>query len=288
MTLSPPSAAGGEGPLAIVCGGGSLPFAVADAAVRQGRKVLVFALTDWADPQRIAAYNHHWVRMGQYGRFKRLAQAEGCRDVVFIGAVGRPSMWLLWPDLGAVRILPRVLPLFKGGDNHLLSGLGRVFESEGFRLVGAHEIAPEILMPLGKVAGRDPTRTEQADIARGVELLRANAPFDIGQAVVVADNHVLAVEGPEGTDQMLARVAELRRSGRIRTPNGVGVLVKAAKVGQDQRLDLPSIGPRTVESAKRAGLAGIAVLAGSTVVAEPERLAVDAASAGIFVIGVSP
>jgi DUF1009 family protein len=85
---------------------------------------------------------------------------------------------------------------------------------------------------------------------------------------------------------MLARVAELRRSGRIRSTNGV--LVKAAKVGQDHRLDLPSIGPRTVESAKRAGLAGIAVLAGSTVVAEPERLAVDAASAGIFVIGVSP
>lgn len=287
MISAPPNAAGGEGPLAIVCGGGSLPFAVADAAIRQGRKVLLFALTGWADPQRIAAYNHHWVRMGQYGRFKRLAQAEGCRDLVFIGAVGRPAMWLLWPDPGTLRLLPRVLPLFKGGDNHLLSGLGRVFEGEGFRLVGAHEIAPEILMPLGKVAGRDPTDAEQADIARGVALLRATAPFDVGQAVVVAHNNVVAVEGPEGTDQMLTRVAELRRSGRIRTPNGVGVLVKAAKVGQDHRLDLPSIGPRTVESVERAGLAGIAVLAGSTVVAEPERLAVDAASAGIFVIGVS-
>src|SRR5262249_14617368 len=156
-------------------------------------------------------------------------------------------------------VLPRVLPLFKGGDNHLLSGLGRLFESEGFRLIGAHEIAPDILMPPGRLAGRDPTEAERADIAHGVELLRGTAPFDIGQAVVVADNHVLAVEGPEGTDQMLIRVAELRRNGRIRTPNGVGVLVKAAKVGQDHRLDLPSIGPRTVESVKRAGLAGIAV-----------------------------
>lgn len=288
MTASPPNAAGGEGPLAIVCGGGSLPFAVADAAIRQGRKVSLFALTGWADPQRIERYKHYWVRMGQYGRFKRLARADGCRDLVFIGAVGRPALWLLWPDLGTLRLLPRVLPLFKGGDNHLLSGLGRVFEGEGFRLVGAHEIAPEILMPLGKVAGRDPAGAEQADIARGVELLRATAPFDVGQAVVVADNLVLAVEGPEGTDQMLNRVAELRHSGRIRTPNGVGVLVKAAKVGQDHRLDLPSIGPKTVESVKRAGLAGIAVLAGSTVVAEPDRIAVDAASAGIFVVGVAP
>lgn len=288
MTASPSSAAVGEGPLAIVCGGGSLPFAVADAAVRQGRKVILFALTGWADAQRLAAYSHHWVRMGQYGRFKRLARASNCRDVVFIGAVGRPSLWLLWPDLEALRVLPRVVPLFKGGDNHLLSGLGRLFESEGFRLIGAHEIAPEILMPAGKLAGRDPSEAERADISRGVELLRATAPFDIGQAVVVANNHVLAVEGPEGTDQMLYRIAELRRSGRIRTPNGVGVLVKAAKVGQDHRLDLPSIGPKTVESASRAGLAGIAVLAGSTIVAEPERIAADAVKAGVFVIGVAP
>jgi DUF1009 family protein len=288
MTSPLPDAAGGEGPLAIVCGGGSLPFAVADAALQQGRKVLLFALRGWADPQRIAAYRHHWVRMGQYGRFKRLAQAEGCRDIVFIGAVSRPFLWLLWPDLGALRVLPRVVPLFKGGDNHLLSGLGRMFESEGFRLVGAHEIAPEILMPPGNLAGRDPSAAERADIARGMELLRAMAPFDVGQAVVVADNHVLAIEGPEGTDRMLGRVEELRRNGRIRTPRGAGVLVKAPKIGQDRRLDLPSIGPKTVESAQRAGLAGIAVLAGSTVVAEPERIAADAAAAKVFVVGVDP
>jgi DUF1009 family protein len=288
MTSPLPDAAGGEGPLAIVCGGGSLPFAVADAALRQGRKVLLFALRGWADPQRITAYRHHWVRMGQYGRFKRLAQTEGCRDIVFIGAVSRPSLWLLWPDLEALRVLPRVVPLFKGGDNHLLSGLGRMFESEGFRLVGAHEIAPEILMPPGNLAGRDPSAAERADIARGMELLGAMAPFDVGQAVVVADNHVLAIEGPEGTDCMLGRVEELRRDGRIRTPSGVGVLVKAPKIGQDHRLDLPSIGPKTVESAQRAGLAGIAVLAGSTVVAEPGRIAADAAAAKVFVVGVEP
>jgi DUF1009 family protein len=226
--------------------------------------------------------------MGQYGRFKRLAKADGCRDVVFIGAVNRPSLWLLWPDLEALRVLPRVVPLFKGGDNHLLSGLGRLFESEGFRLVGAHEIAPEILMPVGNLAGRDPSAAEQADINRGMELLRAMAPFDVGQAVVVAENHVLAIEGPEGTDQMLNRVEELRRKGRIRTPRGVGILVKAPKTGQDQRLDLPSIGPKTVESAQRAGLAGIAVLSGSTVVAEPDRIAADATAARIFVVGVAP
>jgi DUF1009 family protein len=117
-------------------------------------------------------------------------------------------------------------------------------------------------------------------------LLRATSPFDIGQAVIVAQNQVLAVEGPEGTDQALMRVAELRRSGRIRSPNGVGVLVKAAKVGQSHRIDLPSIGPQTVEGVARAGLAGIAVVAGTTIVADAERITAAADNAGVFVLGV--
>jgi len=109
--------------------------------------------------------------------------------------------------------------------------------------------------------------------------------FDVGQAVVVAGKHVLAVEAAEGTDAMLAHVAEMRASGRVRSAVGSGVLVKAPKQGQDRRFDLPSIGPQTVEGAARAGLAGIAVVAGSTIVAEPERLIAAANHANIFIIG---
>jgi DUF1009 family protein len=117
--------------------------------------------------------------------------------------------------------------------------------------------------------------------------LRAAGPFDVGQAVVVAGKHVLAVEAIEGTDQMLARVADLRANGRLRALAGPGVLVKAPKVGQDRRFDLPSIGPQTVEGVARAGLAGIAVLAGAAVIAEPGRLVRAADRANIFVVGVS-
>jgi hypothetical protein len=117
-------------------------------------------------------------------------------------------------------------------------------------------------------------------------LLDAISPFDVGQAVVVADARVLATEAAEGTDQMLARVADLRRSRRIAAPSGRGVLVKAAKRNQDRRLDLPSIGPRTVEGAARAGLAGIAVIAGSTVIAEADRIAEVADRERLFVVGI--
>ena len=150
-----------------------------------------------------------------------------------------------------------------------------MFEQQGFRLLGAQEVAPEILMPEGALGRARPSERDRADIALGFDYLRATGPFDVGQAVVVAGRHVLAVEAAEGTDQMLQRVAEMRKNGRVRTPAGTGVLVKAPKPGQDRRFDLPAIGPRTVEGVARAGLAGIAVAAGSSIVAEPEKLVRD-------------
>jgi DUF1009 family protein len=141
-------------------------------------------------------------------------------------------------------------------------------------------------MPEGPLGRERPHARDHADIAKGMALLDAISPFDVGQAVIVADARVLATEASEGTDQMLARVAELRRSGRIAEAPGRGVLVKAAKRNQDRRFDLPSIGPRTVEGAARAGLAGIAVLAGSTVLAEAARVAEVADRERLFVFGV--
>jgi UDP-2,3-diacylglucosamine hydrolase len=286
MSQGKPSTESAEA-LAIICGGGSLPFAVADAALRRGRRVVLIALRGWADPQRVAAYPHYWSWMGQFGRFLRVAAKEGCRDVVFIGSVARPSPWQMRLDLRALRLMPRILRLFRGGDDHLQSGVGRIFEEHGFRLLGPHEVAPELLMPSGALGARVPDAGDWNDVARGLALLRATSAFDIGQAVVVANNHVLAVEGPEGTDQMLARVAELRRSRRIQSPAGTGVLVKAPKIGQHPRIDLPSIGPKTVEGAVGAGLAGIAVVAGTTIVAEAERIAAAADRAKIFVVGIN-
>jgi UDP-2,3-diacylglucosamine hydrolase len=281
-----PHAPNAESALAIVCGAGSLPFALADAAARRGRRVVLFALRGWADPQRVAAYPHHWTWMGQFDRFMRLAADEGCRDIAFIGSVARPSLWKIRPDLRVLRLMPQILRLYRGGDDHLQSGIGKLFEQFGFRLVGPREIAPELAMPRGPLGSHTPGERDRADITQGLALLNATSPYDIGQAVVVAENHVLAVEGPEGTDRMLARVAELRRKGHIRSAMGTGVLIKAAKIGQDQRIDLPTIGPQTVEGAAAAGLSGVAVVAGSTIVAEPELIAAAADRAKLFVTGV--
>ena len=275
-----------ERPLAIICGGGSLPFAVADAVRRRGRRVVLFPLHRLADAGAVALFPHHWLYLGQYGRFRRLARAEGCRDIVLIGNVVRPALRHLRLDWVTVLLLPKIVRLFRGGDDHLLSGLARVFEAHQFRVVAAHELAPDILVRAGPLGIYRPSSRNLADIEYGLALIAAIGRFDVGQAVVIAGNRVLAIEAADGTDRMLKHVAALRREGRISLARGESVLVKAAKPGQDHRFDLPSIGPDTVDGAARAGLAGIAVVAGQTVIAEPERVAAIADSAGLFVFGV--
>jgi DUF1009 family protein len=275
-----------SGPLAIICGGGTVPFAVADAVARRGRPVVLFPVRGWADDARVANFPHHWIAIGQAGRFVRLAREAGCREIVFIGSAVRPPLRALRLDWLTLRYLLRVMASYRGGDDHLLSGVARIFEEQGFHLIGAHEVAPEILVPEGAIGARQPSERDRADIARALALLRATGPFDIGQAAVVADQYVLAIEAAEGTDDMLARIAALRAQGRIPTPVGVGVLVKAPKPGQDRRFDLPTIGPRTVEEVARAGLAGLAIVAGHTIIAEPAIVAQAATQAGLFVIGI--
>ena len=284
--LPQPDVSNPAGPLAIVCGGGAIPIAVAEAVRRSGRRVVLFPVRGWADPEAVERYPHHWIAVVQAGRFVKHARAEGCRDVVLLGAAVRPPFWSLRLDWTTLRILPAIYRSYRGGDDHLLSGVARMFQERGFRIVGVHEVAPEILIPSGRIGSLAPSQRDLSDIARGLELLRAIGPFDVGQAAVVANNQVLMVEGIDGTDNMLARIAELRERGRIPTAKGVGVLVKAPKPGQDRRLDMPAIGPKTVEAAARAGLAGIAVVAGSTIIAEPAEVARAADAAGLFVHGI--
>jgi len=286
--MSVARAEAGEGPLAIICGGGALPFAVADAVMRRGRGVVLFPVRGWVDPKAVARYPHHFIEIGRYGRFHRQAKAAGCRDLVMIGTVLRPALRDIRFDWEALRELPSVIRMFRGGDNHLLSILARLFEKRGFRFVGAHEVAPEILMPQGPIGGREPSARDRDDIEQGVALLSALGPFDVGQAAVIADNYVLAIEAAEGTDRMLARIAELRDQGRVRSAAGTGVLVKVPKPAQDRRFDLPAIGPATVAGAARAGLAGIAVMAGAAIVAEAAEVGAAADRAGIFVTGIAP
>jgi DUF1009 family protein len=275
-------------PVGLIAAGGIMPFAVADSLVGRGITPVLFAIRGACDAHKVARFRHHWISVGQLGRAARLCRTEGCRDLMFIGSLVRPALSEIRLDWGTLRALPQIWASFRGGDDHLLSGIGRILEGQGFRMVGIRDVAPDLLMPEGALAGAMPNKQAEADIAKGRDVLRALGPFDIGQAVVVIDGHVVGIEDIEGTDGLLARIAALRAAGRIRASSGRGVLVKAPKAGQDLRYDLPAIGPRTVEGAARAGLAGIAVSSGNTVMAEPQAMIAAADQASLFIVGVSP
>jgi DUF1009 family protein len=273
-------------PVGVIAGGGALPFAVADSLQARGIGPVLFALKGACDPVRVERYRHHWISVGQIGRATKLFRDEGCRDLIFIGTLQRPALSEIRLDWGTLRVIGHIMTSFRGGDDHLLSGIGRILEQDGFRMVGIRDVAPDVLMPEGCITRASPDPAGTADIEKGREVLRALSPFDIGQAVVVIDGHVVAVEDIEGTDGLLARVAWLRSAGRIRAKTARGVLVKAPKNGQDLRFDLPTVGPRTVEGVTKAGLAGIAIIAGHTIAVESQAMIEAADKAGLFIHGL--
>jgi UDP-2,3-diacylglucosamine hydrolase len=274
-------------PIGLIAAGGAMPFAVAESLSARGIDPVLFALKGVCDPQRVGRFRHHWIALGQLGRAVKLFRAEGCRDLVFIGTLVRPALSEIRLDWGTLRVLGQVWASFRGGDDHLLSGIGRILERDGFRMVGIKDVAPDVLMPEGALTRTVPDQNAASDIAKGREVLRALGAFDIGQATVVIDGHVVALEDIEGTDGLLARIARLREQGRIRAAAGRGVLVKAPKSGQDLRFDLPTIGPKTVAGVASAQLAGIAVIAANTIVVEPQAVVDAADAAGLFVTGLS-
>lgn len=273
-------------PVGLICGGGALPFAAADALIARGVQPVLMALNGFADAQRVAHYRHHWVAIGQFGRNVSLLRNEGCREVVFIGSLVRPSLKDVRFDLKTLFVLPKIIAAFRGGDDHLLTHIARIFEDEGFVMRGLHEIVPEFLLPQGHLTNIAPDESACADIAKGLAALASMAPHDIGQAVVVIDRNIVAVEGIEGTDAMLARVANLRKEGRLRSQTGRGVLVKAPKTQQDLRFDMPSLGPRTIEHVAQAGLVGLAAIAGHTLLVESQTTIALADRARLFFEGV--
>ncbi len=269
--------------IGIIAGSGALPIAVAADAHDAGRNPFIVALAGNAGPA-IERFPHAYVHIGQIGRMLRILRREGCTQLVFAGGLRRPNLFRIRIDGGFVRYLPQLLRLLKGGDDTVLRGVAHFFEDRGFEVLAAHEVAPRLLAPEGVFSRLSPGAEDMDDIRLGFKVTHELGLFDIGQAAAVARSYVLAVEAAEGTDAMLSRCRDLNSWGHKARK---GVLVKRPKPGQDRRLDLPAIGPRTVELAAEAGLAGIAVEAGAVLLADVEELVEKANKSGLFLYGVS-
>jgi UDP-2,3-diacylglucosamine hydrolase len=270
--------------VALICGGGDFPLVAARAAQSRGVEVFLLGLRGVASAA-IEDFPHVWLGLGQLGAAFREIFSREIRDVCFIGGLGRPEFSDLRLDWGGIKRLPEIARLFRGGDDHVLKGVIGLFEREGLRVVGVETLAPELLAGVGAMNSVAFPADLAEDLAFGRQCLGALSAFDCGQGLVVAQRRVIAIEAAEGTDAMLARVADLRTNRRWRAKGPAGLLVKAPKAGQDLRVDLPAIGPQTIAAAARGGLRGLAVAAGKVLVLDRAELARQADQAGLFLYG---
>jgi DUF1009 family protein len=275
-----------DGPIAILAGAGQLPIELVKHLERMGQEYRILAFRGFAAPE-LRRQAHADVDLLDLKTIMGLLDEWKPRAVSLVGAVRRPGFSALLGAYSLLRNRQEVKEVIARGDDQVLRGAVMLLEERGHRVVGAHELVPELVASSTLQGKRQPAEEDRRAIAIGLDLLNSLSAFDIGQAAIVAREHVLAIEGPEGTDRMLRRVRGLRRKWLgLRQREKGGVLIKAAKRGQDLRVDMPTIGPRTVSEAARAGLSGIAIGAGSTLVLDQEEALATADRLGLFLITV--
>lgn len=269
--------------LGIIAGGGSIPKMLVKHCQKIGREFFVLAIEGNAEADLIDDNNipHQWIRIGQAGTgFKRLAE-EQVKEVVMIGTIRRPSFKDLIPDIRTTAFFAK-LGLKSIGDDGILRALVKEIEEEGMTVRGIHEVMSELLVKDGILGRYKPDKQAQEDLRRGLEVATELGRLDVGQAVVVQQGLVLGVEGIEGTDELIRRCGNYRRKGEG------GVLVKLRKPQQDMRIDLPTIGARTIERAHETGLRGVVVHSGNGLIVNEAEVIRLADKYGIFIMGVNP
>lgn len=270
--------------LGLIAGGGGLPVEIAQHCERSGRPLFVIRLKGFAGTG-LAPYAGAEVGLAEIGKCMKALKRAGCRSICLAGNVARPDFTSLVPDLRGLMLLPKVIASARKGDDALLRLLVGEFEKEGFAVEGAHDVMEDLSLPAGVLGRHAPGEDDLADARHALRVARAIGQLDIGQASVVAHGLVLAVEAQEGTDALLARVADLPAHLKGKPGAGLGVLAKAPKPIQDLRVDMPVIGARTVEMAAAAGLAGVGGVAGKLIVIDRADVIEAADRLGLFVWG---
>ncbi|WP_378950954.1 LpxI family protein [Mesorhizobium sp. ANAO-SY3R2] len=274
--------------VAVVAGSGRLPVNVADSLAEAGHQPFIVRIAGEIDPgTSLSGYDGETLAVEQFAALLPLLKRHRITHAVLAGAISRRPAWrAVRPSVSLLRILPRALAALTRGDDGLLRILVDTIEDNGIKVLGAHQIVPDLLATVGRMGAHAPMKSDWADLNAGLKAARAIGALDIGQAAVAIGGRAIALEGIEGTDLLLERVRDLRDNGRI-AGRKRGVLVKSAKPNQELRADLPTIGPATIDAAHAAGLVGIGVEAGRSLVLDFGEMVARADRLGLFVVGLT-
>ena len=266
--------------LGIIAGGGPLPRRIAEHCRTTGREYFIVALKSYADRTELDGLAYEWFRIGAAGKIIKTLRNQNVKSIVMVGSVIRPSILTIFPDWYGIKFLFSSGRKAIAGDNSLLSSITKQFEDEGFRVFGIDHLLIELLAPVGQFGKIMPTKKELQYIEKGVIFAKKLGKRDIGQAVVMVEETMIAAEDQNGTDDLI------RRCSSIVGNSHKAILVKTIKPNQERRVDLPTIGVDTVKLAAECGFSGIAIEAGKSIVVDIEKVIAAADEEGLFVTGI--
>jgi UDP-2,3-diacylglucosamine hydrolase len=275
------------GRIGLIAGSGRLPVEIIDSLAARGISPYLILIEGEAKPlPQFTGHEHGWLRVEDFGRLVPMLKAAGVDKVVMAGGVARrPALKSIRWSWSLISMLPHLVKALASGDDALLRAIIGHLETHGIVVIGAHELAPDLLADAGLIAGPKPSAADMRDIRAAAIAAKAIGVLDIGQAAIAIGGRAVALEGIEGTEGLLERVAAMRGHGRLAGRSG-GVLVKCAKPDQDLRADLPAIGQDTIDAAFAAGLNGIAVDAERAFILDFATTVARAKAQGVFIYGL--
>jgi len=263
----------------MIAGSGNMPVEIIKHCKEKGIEIFVIGLETFASEEQLKDAPHCFAKIGEAGKMMKFFKKNDIQNIVLAGGIKRPSFKELIPDWQGMKMLTKIA-IKKMSDDNLFRAVINEAENLGFKILSIEEVVPEMMFYEGVYGKVKPSKEDMDDIERGIVVAKALGAVDVGQAVVVQEGMVLAVEAIEGTDMMLSRAASVKKEGKA------PVMVKVLKPKQDLRVDLPAIGLQTIEQLKKYGIKGIAVEAGGILLIEREAVIKKADESGIFIIGI--
>jgi hypothetical protein len=267
--------------LGLIVGESSLPNYVINKLLKKNIEFVILDLTKSNIYKRYK--NSYSLKITELGKAISLLKKNNCKNVIFICKVERPDISLLKFDTKALFYLPRLFSAFKKGDGNILKEIIKIFKENKLNVVNSMKFTPELIFKDKSINKLKINNTDKSSISKGVKIIKSLSKFDIGQSVVINNGYVLAIEGPEGTDETIKRSLHLSKKYKLKNKS---ILIKFPKANQDLRIDLPTIGFDTIKNCIKANIKGIAVKRSQNIILDKDKIINLVKKNNFFIISI--
>jgi len=253
--------------LGLVVGESNLPKFLINKLLKKNLEFIILDLTNKNIYKKHK--NSYSLKITELGKAIFLLKKNNCKNIIFIGKVKRPEISLLKFDRKSLFYFPRLFTAFKKGDGNILKEIIKIFKEHKINVLNSMKFTPELIFNEKSINKVKINNTDKNSISKGVSVIKSLSKYDIGQSVVINNGYVLAIEGPEGTDETIKRSLRLSKKYKLKNKS---ILVKFPKANQDLRVDLPTLGLDTIKNCIKANIKGIAVKRSQNIILDKDKI----------------